>query len=120
LDTPELSYLKQISQNEGRNRVCHYWDQSSRDANWREWIHLNVDNNIEGNESTKQLNSQILKRKIRKTEEDDQLRWGMIGNGNFSLKEAREMIVKAEQEEAVPWCNKVWDSLFWPKIKTFL
>eukprot|EP00253_Pinus_taeda_P010390 PITA_10390 len=120
LDTPELSSLKQISQNEGRNRVCHYWDQSSRDANWREWIHLNIDNNIEGNESTKQLNSQILKIKIRKTEEDDQLRWGMIGNGNFSLKEAREMIVKAEQEEVVPWCNKVWDSLFWPKIKTFL
>jgi len=57
---------------------------------------------------------------IRQTEEQDKLRWGMRGNGDFSLKEARDIIEKVEQEEAVPWYDKVWDNLFWPKIKTFL
>lgn len=63
----------------------------------REWIDLNYDINNERNDSTKRLNDQILKRKIRNTEEEDQLRWGMKGSDNFSLKEAREMIKEAEQ-----------------------
>lgn len=107
LDTPEVSILKRISQNEGRYRVNQYWNQSSRDPNWREWINFNLVINEENNESTQQFNDKILNRKIRKTEEDDQLRWGMKGNGNFSLKEARDIIEKDEHAEAMPWCNKV-------------
>lgn len=44
----------------------------------------------------------------------------MKGSGNFSLKEARERLELSEQGEDIPWHNKVWDPLFWPKIKTFL
>ena len=120
LDSPELSSLKLSNQNEGRHRVHHYWNQNNRDPIWREWISLNSDNNNERNESTQKINDKLQKIKIRKAEEEDKLIWGMRGSGNFSLKEAREIIEKAEQEEAVPWSNKVWDNLFWPKIKTFL
>eukprot|EP00253_Pinus_taeda_P033970 PITA_33970 len=117
LDTPELSSLKLSNQNERRHIVHHYWNQNNRDPIWREWISLN---NNKRNESTQKINDKLQKKKIRKAEEEDKLRWGMRGSGNFSLKEAREIIEKAEQEEAVPWSNKVWDSLFLPKIKTFL
>lgn len=86
LDTPELSSLKLLNQNEGRYRVHHYWNQSNRDPNWREWISLNSGNNSDRNESTQQFNDILQRRKIRKTEEEDKLRWGMRGSGNFSLK----------------------------------
>ena len=32
------------------------------------------------------LDHKILKRKIRRAEQNDKLRWGLNGNGNFSLK----------------------------------
>eukprot|EP00253_Pinus_taeda_P014528 PITA_14528 len=120
LDTPELSSLKLSNQNEGRDKVHHYWNQDNRDPIWREWISLNSGNYNEINESTQQINDKMKKRNIRKAEEADKLRWGLRGNGNFSLKEAREIMEKVEQEEEMPWTNKVWDNLFWPKIKTFL
>eukprot|EP00253_Pinus_taeda_P029995 PITA_29995 len=99
------------------NRTCgaKIWDPI-----WRKWINLNPGNTEENNESSQQFSERILKINIWKTEEDDKLRWGLKGNGNFSLKEARNIIEKEEQVEVVPWCSKVWDSLLWPKIKSFL
>lgn len=44
----------------------------------------------------------------------------MKGSDNFTLKEAREQLEHYEHREAMPWSIKVWDALFWPKIKTFL
>eukprot|EP00253_Pinus_taeda_P019464 PITA_19464 len=52
--------------------------------------------------------------------ENDKLRWGPKGNGDFYLKEARSIIEREEQPDTMPWTDKVWDSLQWPKIRTFL
>eukprot|EP00253_Pinus_taeda_P009771 PITA_09771 len=120
LDSPELTTIKQTYQTQGRYRVSQYWNQNSTDANWREWINLNPGNTEVNNHTNQHFNERILKRKIRKTKEDDKLRWGLKGNGNFSLKEARNILEKEEQAEVMPWCRKVWDSLLWPKIRTFL
>eukprot|EP00253_Pinus_taeda_P012272 PITA_12272 len=120
LDSPELTTIKQTYQTQGRYKVSHYWNQYSTDDNWRDWINLNPGNTEVNNHTNKHFNERILKRKIRKTEEDDKLRWGLKGNGNFSLKEARNILEKEEQAEVMPWCSKVWDSLLWPKIRTFL
>eukprot|EP00253_Pinus_taeda_P025596 PITA_25596 len=120
LETPELSSLKISNQNEGKHQVHHYWNRDNRDPIWREWISFGNDDQDDRNESIQQINDKVKKRKIRIAEEADKLRWGWRGSGNFSLKEAREIMVKTEQEEAIPWNNKVWDNLFWPKIKSFL
>eukprot|EP00253_Pinus_taeda_P018398 PITA_18398 len=130
-DTQDLIRLQEVPEgssiwNHARNnrnlvQEHSFWEiRNGRDPIWRDSIILNPGNTEEDNESSQQFNERILKRKIRKTEEDDKLRWGLKGNGNFSLKEARNIIEREEQVEAVPWCSKVWDSLLWPKIRTFL
>lgn len=120
LDTPQLLPLKQNNQNEGKFRVNQYWNPISEDPDWREWTIFNSSNNENIQESIQALNQQILKRKIRISEENDKLRWGLKGNEDFSLKEARSIIEREEKPEIVPWSDKVWDNLQWPKIKTFL
>jgi hypothetical protein len=42
---------------------------------------------------TKEVKEELVKRKIRVSEEDDQLRWGRKNGGEFNLKEARYHIV---------------------------
>eukprot|EP00253_Pinus_taeda_P018879 PITA_18879 len=120
LDSPELTTIKQTCQTQGRYKVSQYWNQNSTDANWREWINLNPGNIEVNNHTNQHFNERILKINIRKTEEDEKLRWGLKGNGKFSSKEARNIIEKEEEEAVMPWCSKVWDNLLWPKIRTFL
>eukprot|EP00253_Pinus_taeda_P029800 PITA_29800 len=120
LDTPLLHPLKQLTQNEGHFRVNHYWNPSCADSEWREWIGFNPAHNEEIQDAIQVLNQQILKRKIQIAAENDKLRWGPKGNGEFSLKEARSIIEREEQLDIMPWADKVWDSFQWPKIRTFL
>eukprot|EP00253_Pinus_taeda_P029227 PITA_29227 len=120
LDSPELLNIKQEYQTQGKYTVNQYWHQHNIDDNWRDWINFTSENTEDNNHTTQIFNESILKRKIRKTEEDDKLRWGLKGNGNFSLKEARNILERNEQGEILPWSSKVWDNLLWPKIITFL
>lgn len=98
----------------------HYWNPNSRDLEWREWMINDTENTIEANNDVRNLQNLLNKRRIRKADDRDQLRWGKQGGGNFMLKEARECIKNSEKIEEVQWSNKVWDSQFWPKIKIFL
>eukprot|EP00253_Pinus_taeda_P010319 PITA_10319 len=100
--------------------VNQYWQQHSTNDNWREWINFNSELSEDNNHTAQTLNASIFKRKIRKTEENDKLRWGLKGNGNYSLKEARNILEKDEQGEIQQWHSKVWDNLLWSKIRTFL
>jgi hypothetical protein len=120
LDSPQLLPLKQSQQNAGRFTVSQYWSPNSEDQDWREWMVFDPTHNEHIQETIQDLNQRISKRKIRIAAENDKLRWGPKGNGNFSLKEARSIIEEEEQPNILPWATKVWDSLLWPKIRTFL
>eukprot|EP00253_Pinus_taeda_P004936 PITA_04936 len=120
LEKPGLEDFKRECQNRGRYTVHHYWSHSSSDQEWRDWLIHDTNNSIEVNNNISDLLSHLNKRKIRKATENDKLRWGMKGSGNFTLKEAREQLEHSKQVEVMQWSNKVWDSMFWPKIKTFL
>eukprot|EP00253_Pinus_taeda_P022901 PITA_22901 len=120
LDTPILQPLKLINQTEGHFRVNQYWNPSSEDSEWRDWKVFNPAHNEVPQDAIQVLNQQILKRKIRIAAENDKLRWGPKGNGEFSLKEARSIIEREEQPDTVPWADKVWDNFQWPKIRNFL
>eukprot|EP00253_Pinus_taeda_P012787 PITA_12787 len=120
LESPTLQPLKLAYLTEGHNRVNHYWNSSSEDPEWREWKVFNPDHNEVPHAVIHDLNQQLLKRKIRIAVENDKLRWGPKGNGEFSLKEARSIIEREEQPDTVPWADKVWDNFQWPKIRTFL
>lgn len=61
----------------------------------------NTEISIEENNNIRDLLSQLNKRKIRKAEENDQVRWGMKGSGNFTLKEAREQLENTDQVEVM-------------------
>lgn len=109
-----------VHQAQGKFTVNQYWQQNSTDDNWREWINFNSEPSEDNNQTAQTLKASVLKRRIRKAEENDKLRWGLKGNGNYSLKEARNILEKEEQGEIQQWHSKVWDNLLWPKIRTFL
>eukprot|EP00253_Pinus_taeda_P035656 PITA_35656 len=120
LESPALQPLILAHQAEGQERVSQYWNVSSEDPEWREWKTFNSDQHGLPQQVIQDLNQQIHKRKIRIAAENDKLRWGPKGNGEFSLKEARSVIEQAEHPDIVPWADKVWDNFHWPKIRTFL
>lgn len=74
----------------------------------------------EENNSLKDLRTKLDKRRIRKAGDSDQLRWGKLEGGNFTLREAKTHIEDAKHEERFKWHSKVWDAQLWSKIKTFL
>eukprot|EP00253_Pinus_taeda_P019962 PITA_19962 len=119
-DTPDGSPIwNHAKRNKNLVQENSFWEIRN-DDNWREWINFNSELSEDNNHTAQTLNASILKRKIWKTEENDKLRWGLKGNGNFSLKEARNILEKDEQGEIQQWHSKVWDNLLWPKIRTFL
>eukprot|EP00253_Pinus_taeda_P020626 PITA_20626 len=120
LESPALQPLMLAYQTEGHNRVSHYWNSSSEDPEWREWKAFDPDQYGMPQHVIHDLNQQIRKRKIRIAAEDDKLRWGPKGNGEFTLKEARSIIEQVEHPDTVPWADKIWDNFQWPKIRTFL
>eukprot|EP00253_Pinus_taeda_P008568 PITA_08568 len=120
IESPTLQPLKLAYQTEGHSRVNHYWNSHSEDPEWREWKVFNPDQNGVPQDAIQDLNQQIRKRKIRIAVENDKLRWGPKGNGEFSLKEARSIIEQEEHPETVPWAEKIWDNFQWLKIRTFL
>lgn len=120
LESPILTPLLHAHQSEGHNRVNHYWNPVSEDPDWREWKIFDPDQYGIPQQIIHDLNQQLQKRKIRIAAENDKLRWGPKGNGEFTLKEARSIIEQVEHPDIIPWADKVWDNLLWPKIRTFL
>eukprot|EP00253_Pinus_taeda_P011321 PITA_11321 len=120
LTTPYLENYKREVQTTGKYKVNQYWSQDTNEQEWRIW---NPPNSLSFTAESAQIQSLLTilnKRKIRTSSASDQLRWGMKGNGSYTLKEARIQLEQNELGEILPWSTKVWDSLFWPKIKTFL
>lgn len=120
LEIPELEAYKINCQNRGKHSVHQYWNPDSQDQEWRESSLPDAEIPNEEYNNLQNLLLILNKRKIRITTEEDKLRWGLTGNGNFTLKEARRQMEFSEQGEDASWFNKVWDPLFWPKIQTFL
>lgn len=120
LDTPQFQTVKLNSQIQGNFRVNQYWNSTGEDPDWREWTIFNTNCIGDIQDTYQTLNQILLKWKIRVTDENDKLRWGPKGNGEFSLKEARDMIEREGQPDIIPWTAKVWDNLLWPKVRTFL
>ena len=90
LENPDLENYKRNCQNRGNFTVHQYWIPNGNDQAWREWTLPDTGNHNEEHNRIHNLLQVLLKRKIRITSEADKLRWGMKGNGNFTLKEARE------------------------------
>ena len=59
------------------------------------------------------------KRNIWFSEEGDQLRWGRIDDGEFSLKEARYYIAGQAQRDMEPHWERLWSYPQWTKINFF-
>lgn len=92
LDNPDLEVYKNHCQNRGKHSVQQYCTSGISDQEWRKWS-LPVTENP--NEETPNLQNFLLvlnKRKIRVSTDKDKLRWGLKGNGKFTLKEARRQI----------------------------
>lgn len=85
----------------------YYWNPNSRDLEWREWMTNETENTTEVSNDVRNLQNLLNKRRIRKADDRDQLRWGKQGGGNFTLKEARDCVENSEQVEEVQWSNKV-------------
>eukprot|EP00253_Pinus_taeda_P026308 PITA_26308 len=120
LATLDLENYKREVQSTGNYKVNQYWSQNTNEQEWRIW---NPSSSISFSTESPILQSLLTilnKRKIRTSSASDQLRWGKKGNDIYTLKEARIQLEQNELGEFLPWSTKISNSLFWPKIKTFL
>eukprot|EP00253_Pinus_taeda_P027881 PITA_27881 len=116
----DLENYKREVQTAGNYKVNHYWSQETNEQEWRTWNPPKSLSFTAESAQFQSLLSTLNKRKIQSSSANDQIRWGMKWNGSYTLKEARIQLEQNEQGEILPWSTKVLDSLFWPKIKTFL
>lgn len=120
LESHEFLDIQRRNQELGRTTVNHYWKPNENDQALRMWIFSETEPMAEENDSLKDLQIELAKRRIRKAGDNDQLRWGKLEGGKFTLKETRTHIEGTKHEEKANWHNKVWDAQLWPKIKMFL
>eukprot|EP00253_Pinus_taeda_P021359 PITA_21359 len=89
LATPDLENYKREVQSMGNYKVNQYWSQDTNEQEWRIWNPLNSISFVAESPLLQNLLTILNKRKIRSSTASDQLRWGMKGNGSYTLKEAR-------------------------------
>eukprot|EP00253_Pinus_taeda_P013691 PITA_13691 len=120
LENPNYHALQRWFQEMGKVRVHKYWSDINENQHWRKWnlepLPLKEDMIVLLNN----LNSDLNKRMIRSTQEEDQLKWEKLDRGTFNLKEARIYLEHQNLEDKVAWYQNVWNSALWPKIKYFL
>jgi hypothetical protein len=71
---------------QGKTKIHHHWKQRDGSARWRIWDKLNPKNRARTKTITKEVKEELGKRKIRVSEEEDQLRWGNKNGGEFNFK----------------------------------
>eukprot|EP00253_Pinus_taeda_P029624 PITA_29624 len=115
----KLQYLFTVNQACGANLWCRWLKEPN--LPWaKHWKENDTELSEGESNSIRALKTELAKRKIRKAQDNDQLRWGKHEGGNFTLKEARTYLEGTKHEEKFNWHSKVWDAQLWPKIKTFL
>eukprot|EP00253_Pinus_taeda_P025653 PITA_25653 len=99
--------------------VNRYWNPSNNQKG-RQWQKEEQILGDSGNVACIQaLDRELQKRQININEGQDQLRWGYEEKGNYSTKEAYNIIIQDKITKEKLW-NQIWNSHLWPKISTFL
>lgn len=99
-------------------KVNHCWTPEVP-QDYRKWkdIHLLLPNSSE--QTYHLLETELQKRQIRVSDEQDILRWGHEEKGIFTTKEAYNIIIQEQIHKDGMW-EKVWHKFTWPKVSTFL
>jgi len=89
------------------NNVKNFWKYAPI-QNTRQWLeaHQILRNGME--QDQKNLQAELMRRKIQCLEERDTLRWGYGEKGVFSTKEAYKIIIQEHMVKDNLW-SKVWD-----------
>jgi len=120
LESPDFLAMQRRYQEQGKITMNHYWKPNTTNQAWKQWIFNNTLQPEERDNNMIVLQIELAKRKIRNAYDVDQLHWGKLEGGTFSLKEARACIEERDQGEKVNWYKILWDAELWLKIKTFL
>eukprot|EP00253_Pinus_taeda_P017321 PITA_17321 len=99
---------------------CDYWDQTRNNNKWRTWKLPVYSEETPLKAQAEALATILEKRKFLISTFIDQLRWGRNSEGNFNLKEAKEIATGHNMTNP----NKIWKDLWknphWMKIKLFV
>lgn len=116
----EIVNPKNEIDNKGLLKVKDFWDQERSDGKWRKWKNLVYRDDSPLKSRAEALTAILEQRKILISTSPDQLRWGKNNEGNFNLKEAKQIALGLD----FPNHDKVWKDLQqnqnWMKIKLFM
>jgi len=88
----ELETLKNDTKNKGLLMVNDFWDQVRNNGRWRIWKDLGHSQESPLKGQAYSLSQDLEHRRILVSSLPDQLRWGKKTEGNFNLKEAKQVI----------------------------
>eukprot|EP00253_Pinus_taeda_P002599 PITA_02599 len=115
-----LDILREETVNKGLKKVSNFWDKIRNGDKCRTWkVPINNEEHPLKTQA-KSLAKILEKRKILISTSTYQLRWGRSSEGNFNLKEAKEVVTKYNFSNLDKTWKNLWKHPQWMKIKVFM
>lgn len=89
----DLAALKRDNECKGFLVVKDFWNQESNNVKWRKWRDLGYNDESPLRGKPEDLSQDLEHRQILVSSLPDQLRWGKNNEGNFNLKEEKQIVI---------------------------
>lgn len=97
--------------------VSDLWNQVRNNSKWRIWRDLGHSEESPLKAHAYSLARDLEQRKILVSSLSDQLKWGRNTEGNFSLKEAKQLVTGLNYKNPNHVWKNLWQNPYWMKIK---
>eukprot|EP00253_Pinus_taeda_P003033 PITA_03033 len=115
-----LDILREETVNKGIKKVSEFWDKTKNIGDWR-ILKIPINSEESPLKTQAETLAKILeKRKILISSSPDQLRWGRSSEGNFNLKEAKQVVTGYNFSNPNNTWKDLWKHPQWMKIKMFM
>ena len=104
----ELTDLKNETNNKGLCMVNGFWEQVRNYGKWKIWKDLGYREESPLKAQANSLAMVLEQRKILVSSSSDQLRWGRNTEGNFNLKEAKQIAIGCDYQNSNKACKDLW------------
>jgi hypothetical protein len=101
-------------------KVADLWTDTPSSSPWRRWKSTHQELQVAMDCDLQHWKQATTQRRIRKSTDQDILRWGYTPHGSFTLKEGYTLQEKFHNLQKDSIWTTIWKSKLWPKISTFL
>jgi len=104
----------------GMHLVRDFWQRESPDEVWRIWRKPEEWMEQVNGEQKEAYQKEMKTRRIPIRSGPYILRWGYKTKGNFSIKEAYQILSTSGPEDLENTWKQIWNSNWWPKVTHFI